>query len=369
MRDITPAVGRRGGPASWRRARDGARVALQQSGWADARRSFLYRDDTRYGGEHGAAGADHDLVRAAARQARSGPLGEIPVQGPVLQAPVWTWEVPLYFFLGGTAAGASWVSVACDAAGDTRSAAIARRVALGGVLLCPPLLIADLGRPERFLNMLRIVKFRSPMSMGAWCLSLFSTLAAAAVGADGLKRRRPAQVIGAGNAVVGVYMAAYTGVLLASTAVPVWARSRSFLGPIFVATGTTTGAAATRLTLAGTGLGAAHPTCVALGRIEAAALIAEFAFSQVNERRLGEAVAAPLKQGRSGRFSRAAKALVLGGLAVRAARPRSVTPSVAFLAAGLAWRHAWLAAGPPSARDDVTAARMARGQPTRSSPA
>jgi len=199
------------------------------------------------------------------------------------------------------------------------------------------------------------------MSMGAWCLSLFSTLAAGAVGADLLKRPRPAQVLGAGNAVVGVYLAAYTGVLLASTAVPVWARSRSFLGPIFVATGTATGAAATRLTLAGTGLGAAHPTHVALGRIETAALVAEFALAQLNERRLGEALSAPLKQGRPGRLFRAAKALALGGLAVRAARPRSVVPSAAFLGAGMAWRFAWLAAGPPSARDDATVARTARG--------
>lgn len=363
MRDITAATGKRGGPASWKRAGQGARVRLQGRGWTDARRSFLYRDDTRYGGD-GAQAADGDLVHAAARQARGGELGDIHVQGPVLRAPVWTWEVPLYFFLGGTSAGASWVALACDAAGDERSAATARKLSLGLVMLCPPLLIADLGRPLRFLNMLRIVKFRSPMSMGAWCLSLFSTLGAGAVGADLVRRPRVARALGAGNAVVGIYLAAYTGVLLASTAVPVWARSRSFLGPIFICTATATGAASTRLTLAATRTQSGHPTRVALGHIETGALAVEFLLSQINERCLGEEAAAPLKHGRSGRIFRAAKVAALGGLAVRAARPRSEglhhLASAAFLAAGLGWRYAWLAAGPASARDDVTVARIAR---------
>ena len=81
----------------------------------------------------------------------------------------------------------------------------------------------DLGRPERFYNMLRIFKPRSPMSMGAWALSAFGGLAAAAVGADLLGRRREAKLLGGANAIVGGYLGSYTGVLLASTAVPVWA--------------------------------------------------------------------------------------------------------------------------------------------------
>ena len=72
-----------------------------------------------------------------------------------MKAPVWTWEVPLYFWFGGLAAGSSFVALACDLAGDRRSARWARLVALGAVAPCAPLLIADLGRPLRFLNMLR----------------------------------------------------------------------------------------------------------------------------------------------------------------------------------------------------------------------
>src|SRR3712207_7312595 len=82
----------------------------------------------------------------------------------------------------------------------------------------PPLLIMDLGRPERFVNMLRIFKPRSPMSMGAWCLSVFGGLGTAAIGADLLGREREARLLGGANAVVGGYLGSYTGVLLASTA-------------------------------------------------------------------------------------------------------------------------------------------------------
>ena len=77
------------------------------------------------------------------------------VNGPMIKAPVWTWEVPLYFWFGGMASGSSFVALACDLAGDHRSAARARKVALGALVPCPPLLIADLGRPARFVNMLR----------------------------------------------------------------------------------------------------------------------------------------------------------------------------------------------------------------------
>ena len=176
--------------------------------------------------------------------------------GPVIKAPVWTWEVPLYFWFGGIAAG-----LVVRGAGlrpgrrrrsrprwraRSRSARWRRR---------PPLLIIDLGRPERFYNMLRIFKPRSPMSMGAWALTAFGNLAAAG-GRRGPARPAPrGAALGAANAVVGGYLGSYTGVLLASTAVPVWARSRLFLGPIFVSTATATGAAACRLALVAPGAG------------------------------------------------------------------------------------------------------------------
>jgi formate-dependent nitrite reductase membrane component NrfD len=358
-RDIRPAIGSRGAPGSWERADPDAEVALARPAFGDAEWSLLYKPgDTGYGGAEPAPGS----VAQAAVRMRSGPMPE--VRGPIVKPPVWTWEVPLYFWVGGVASGAGFVALACDIAGDARSAAIARRVALGTVAPAPLLLIADLGRPERFLNMLRVFKPRSPMSMGAWCLVTFSSSAAAAVGADLLGRPRLARGLGGLTAIIGGYLGSYTGVLLACTSVPLWSRSRALLGPIFVSTATATGAAATRLTLVARGLPDGHPTRTALGWVETASILTELSLSAINERHVGPAADA-LTSGRAGRTYRLAQALVVLGLATRlmpsVSRPRiRDLASVGYLAGGLAFRFAWVQAGRASAADDDAAAAMGR---------
>ena len=352
-RDMTAAVGSPGAPARWRRAFDSAQVALARRDWGDGRWSYLFGADTRY--------APPDATRSRGEL----PAAE-PVIGPVLQPPVWTWEVPLYFWFGGIAAGSSFVALACDVAGDHASARTARKVAVAALLPSPPLLIADLGRPERFYNMLRVFKPRSPMSMGAWALSAFGALGAGAIAADELSRPRLARGLGAANAVVGGYLGSYTGVLLSVTAVPLWAKARLLLGPIFVATATGTGASATRLTLISLGLRPGHPTREALGRVETGAMVAELALSLLNEKRLGETTR-PMQEGRAGRLFRAAKSAVLGGLALRLVRRRlgagsHHVASALYLAGGLAFRYAWVEAGKASARDHDVAAAVARGR-------
>jgi formate-dependent nitrite reductase membrane component NrfD len=359
-RDITPALGSRGGPGSWRRAREDAPVALARSNFGDAQWSFLYKArDTRYAGEPPADGE----IAAANRRMRSATVAE--VHGPFIKAPVWTWEVPLYFWVGGVASGAAFVASACDVSGDHHSAVIARRVALGAVAPAPVLLIADLGRSDRFLNMLRIFKPRSPMNLGAWCLVGFSGALGGAVGADLLGMNRAARWLGALTSLFGGYLGSYTGVLLASTAVPVWARSRLLLGPIFVSTATATGAAACRLTLVGVGLPFEHPTARALRRLETAAIISELSLSTLNERRLGSHARA-LHSGRPGVAYRVAQAAVITGLGAQLASRRRRARlqdlgSVLYLAGGLAFRIAWVQAGRVSARDDEAVAAMARG--------
>jgi len=358
-RNLEPAVGTRGGPGRWRRAAD-APVAGTRPGWRDARWSFLYDKGTLYARRTAEGGVE--AVRAAARRMRGGEQMPEDVRGPVINAPVWTWEVPLYFWFGGVASGSAFVALGCDLAGDARSAAIARRITVGAVLPCAPLLILDLGRPERFLHMLRIVKVRSPMSMGAWCLSAFSGAASAAVGADLLGRRRLAQAAGAATAVFGTYLGSYTGVLLASTAVPVWARSRTTLPPIFICTAAAGGAAANRLALAAAGVPAGHPTRQALGTVETIAMGAELALSTVNERRLG-ALSGALEEGTPGRLFRFAKWAVRAGLALRFAPRRGAADhlaSILYLLAALGFRFGWVEAGKASARDDEAVARMAR---------
>jgi formate-dependent nitrite reductase membrane component NrfD len=239
-------------------------------------------------------------------------------------------------------------------------------VALGAVAPAPLLLIADLGRPDRFLNMLRVFKPRSPMNMGAWCLVAFSSTAAGAVGADILGRPQLARALGLSTAALGGYLGSYTGVLLACTAVPAWARSRILLGPIFISTATATGAAATRLALAAEGLPDGRPTARALRTIETGSMLTELSLSAINERLLGQAAEA-LRERTPGLLFRAAKSLVLLGMSTRifARRGRPWAhdlASVLYLAAGLAFRFAWVFGGRASAEHDEAVAAMARGR-------
>jgi len=154
---------------------------------------------------------------------------------PVLKAPVWKWEIIWYFFFGGLAAGCYVIATIASLFGSKEDRSVARTgyyLSLLAVLPCPPLLIKDLGRPERFLHMLRILKVKSPMSMGTWALvsfSLFSGLTAVIQGArDGILGRwwgarllagLPQRLIALPGTALGVFLGGYTGVLLAATAV------------------------------------------------------------------------------------------------------------------------------------------------------
>jgi formate-dependent nitrite reductase membrane component NrfD len=359
-RDMTPALGTRGQPARWSAEEPGAQVALARPGFADAQWSFIYgRGDTGYAQAQPADGQ----VASANRRMREAPVSG--VHGPFIKPPVWTWEVPLYFWIGGLASGTAFVAAACDAAGDHASARLARKLALGAVAAAPPLLIADLGRPGRFLNMLRIVKPRSPMNLGAWCLAAFSTTAAASVGADLLDRPAVARGVGVATTVLGGYLGSYTGVLLATTAVPFWARSRLVLGPVFICTAAASGAAATRLALVAGGMPDEHPTQRALGNVETASILAEFALSSLNRRHLGE-LGSVMHEGRSGLLFRVAETAVGAGLATRltarmGGRGMRDLASLLFLGGALTFRFAWVQGGKASAERHADAAAMGRG--------
>src|SRR5438876_1260769 len=148
---------------------------------------------------------------------------------PLLKEPAWTWEIPLYFFVGGAAGAAAVVGAIADYTGaDRKLVRDARWIAAAGSVLSPALLIADLGRPSRFLNMLRVFKLRSPMSMGAWTLVGFVSGASATAFAQFMQDRYgpllPLRVIeNAGQAVslaFGLPFSNYTGVLIVLTAIP-----------------------------------------------------------------------------------------------------------------------------------------------------
>lgn len=166
---------------------------------------------------------------------------------PLLKPPVWTWEVPVYFFIGGIAGVAAVIAAAAHfSAADTGTLARdAKWIAALGALLSPLLLISDLGRPARFLYMLRVFKLQSPMSVGVWTLVAFSGAALAALLPFGA-------ITGAATvlaAITGAILATYTGVLIGATAIPAWARNVDVLPAHFGASGL--GAAVSILELVG----------------------------------------------------------------------------------------------------------------------
>jgi formate-dependent nitrite reductase membrane component NrfD len=161
---------------------------------------------------------------------------------PVVRPPVWTWEVPLYFFFGGMAGMSAVIASGAIFFHDVDLARAAMWLAsIAGAILSPFLLIMDLGRPHLFLNMLRVFKHRSAMSMGAWILSAFGACAVPGLVALELHAhqifpgtldqllRVAAGLFICGSAIFGTLLATYTGVLIGATAIPAWFLHRTLL--------------------------------------------------------------------------------------------------------------------------------------------
>jgi formate-dependent nitrite reductase membrane component NrfD len=212
---------------------------------------------------------------------------------PVVKAPHWRWLVITYFFCGALAGGGFIVGTVADFFGRDRALTrAARYLSMAALVPSPPLLILDLGRPERFLNMLRIVKLRSPMSLGSWALSglgVFSGIVAGlqlvsdARGKETMPAvRRMAEILGIPFA---IFVCGYTGVLLAITNIPIWARNTYLLGPTFVASAFSSTFAALSLIL---GIrGGTRATEAGLARAETVALSAELSLLMLGLARLG----------------------------------------------------------------------------------
>ena len=92
---------------------------------------------------------------------------------PIVKASPWTVEIPLYIFAGGLAAGSSLLAAGGQLTGRPALRTAGRLAAVGGLSVSMVALVHDLGRPSRFINMLRTVKLTSPMSVGSWLLSLY----------------------------------------------------------------------------------------------------------------------------------------------------------------------------------------------------
>lgn len=281
---------------------------------------------------------------------------------PVVKEPAWTWEVPWYLFFGGAAGVSAVLAAAARLVGNQRLADAARLLAAGGAAVSPPLLIADLGRPQRFHHMLRVFKPTSAMSVGSWILAAFST-AATSAGALTLLGRFPRlrALADAAAAVFGVPMATYTGALVADTSIPAWHEARRELPLLFGSSAAASAGAAAVLATPPAHAGPAR-------RLAVGGAVVELAVDRAMRRRLrgshgatgspapGGDLAASYEEGDAGRWHTAAVALTgagAGALALGGARrPRLGAAGAALLlAGGVAQRWAVYRAGFRSAAD------------------
>ena len=265
---------------------------------------------------------------------------------PVLKEPLWIWTVPLYFYVGGVSGASMLLGEVARQMGGRELRPLVQRCHWVGFIgggIGSVLLIADLGRPERFLAMLRMLRLRSPMSVGSWVLTGAAPLAGfAALFHD------PASSFGSG--LLGIPLAGYTGVLLANTAVPIWQAGRLSLPVLFI--GSAVAGAGQVLKLLGLDVRArrvANTFGILGGVLE---LVAERVYEAQTERI--PAVGRPLRTGVSGLLWNSARALTMTGLMMSIfGRGKRVHQVGAILgtAGSLVLRYAVMQAGKASARD------------------
>ena len=306
---------------------------------------------------------------------------------PVIHKPHWKWLIVFYFFLGGLSSASYVIAGIAELVGGRdarRIIRVGRYLSFAALLPSPFLLILDLGRPERFLLMLRILKLRSPMSVGTWGLTIFgiiatlSTLIQAA--RDNLFGRfklvtqlllaLPSTAINLVGIVFGFFVGGYTGVLLAVTAVPLWAKNALLLGPLFLSSALSSGAAAITLVLS-LGRGTSHHTIRRLERLDTLTLLAELSLIIAARLNAGPVISRPIRAGHLGRVFRwgvvgggivAPLLLQLRNLSRKRAPTRgtAILSSLLTLTGGFLLRYVMVMGGRASADDPQATFAFAR---------
>jgi Polysulphide reductase, NrfD len=296
----------------------------------------------RTGGGNGRKGGEQPMVPRAEFTSYYGK--------PVINAPVWApLDIAGYLFLGGLAGASSVLAAGAQLTSRPGLERTAKAGAAGAAGLALAALVHDLGRPARFLNMLRVVKVTSPMSIGSWLLAGYVPAASTAAAAA-LTRRAPraGALASAAAALLGPAVAAYTGALISDTAVPAWHEGFAEMPFIFIGSGAT---AAGGLGLLGAPVGENAPA----RNLAVMGVVAETAALERMTRRVGGLVGEPYRTGTGGRYLRAAKVLAaagaLGALAGSRSRPAAAASGIALIAASAATRLGIFHAGLASAAD------------------
>lgn len=289
---------------------------------------------------------------------------------PVLKPPEWNWKVSTYLFLGGIMGGLGLLSIVArpHREEERRLRRVVRFASLALAAANPAILITHLGRPERFLHMLRIVKYKSPMSLGVWGLVLYS----GAAGANVLRELAESGTLPSWvrqiapsfatplQALMGAFTAGYTGVLLSASAIPVWAAGKRHIPAASVCSGLSGACALASLLIMLDGNDEVAPK---LERLEMIASTAEL-YVLNDFRTKGGRYVTPLFEGAIG--ERLRRQTIVRGIGIPLAlnvlgefvelprpleRLRRVTASVLTLIGGYVFRAALIESAKVSARD------------------
>lgn len=361
MLERRAAQDRRAG-GTWPGARTERPAAFEPRGAAERRAGQV----PRMSGGKAESRASHGqrALDRGATQVPGSPTADSYYGRSILKPVVWRAWIPAYFFTGGVAGASSGLALAAAMTGRRRLTRTASLVALGGLLVSPPLLIADLGRPDRFYNMLRIVKPTSPMNVGTWVLTASGGAVVTAAASEFLplpRRLRLSAHVGA--ALLGLPLSTYTAALLADTAVPAWHDARRELPLVFAGSAAAAAGGIAWALVPHEDGGPARILALGGAALEVGAGLAM-------ERSLGPLIAEPYRTGTSGLLARASRvASVLGAvlLTFGGRRRRPAVIGGALMAAGsLAERFAVQTAGIASARDpryvvEPQRARLGRG--------
>jgi Polysulphide reductase, NrfD len=268
---------------------------------------------------------------------------------PILKEPVWRPEIPCYFFTGGIAGASALLHFVARLAGNETLARRTLFIGAAADVVNPALLVSDLGRPERALNMFRVFKVTSPMSVGSWVLLVSGGASSTAALLELAGRLKPVKLAAElVSALFGGPLATYTGTLLADTSIPVWHEARNELPWLFGASAAASAGAAAALAVPPADAGPAR-------RLAVGGTIAELGLMEAMRRRLGF-VGEVYEQGTAGKLARIAKACTVAGAGVlatsgRRRRAGAIGGGALILAGELALRWSVFKAGFQSARD------------------
>ncbi|TCP42637.1 formate-dependent nitrite reductase membrane component NrfD [Tamaricihabitans halophyticus] len=268
---------------------------------------------------------------------------------PIVKEPAWQQpDVPLYLFLGGVAGVSASMAALARPLGRDALAKLGTVTAATGSVASLGALIHDLGRPARFLYMLRVFKPTSPLSVGSWILAPFSALASmSATSVLTGKFRTVGALAGAVAGILGPAMSTYTAVLLADTATPAWHEAYRELPVVFAGSAMTSAAGVALIALP-------KRDSAPVSRLAAVGATAELAAAHRLRTRLG-IISETYRVGRAGSLLKAVEVLTGAGVALtatgRTSRIARALAGGAYLAAGLCTRFGVYAAGVASTRD------------------